>query len=161
MKIGIPDTVANLTKELAALSTASPNPFSLNLREVYETKTVLLAEDNVINQKVMLMMLRSLGFLRIDTAINGAEAFHSVKNSLKEYDLILMDINMPVVDGLTATIQIRSSGSRTPIIAMTANALKGDREEYIAKGMDDYIPKPVEKVVLTKILRKWLVLTQA
>jgi len=79
-KIGIPDTVANLTERLAALSTAPPNPFPLNnFREVYETKTVLLAEDNVINQKVMLMILRSLGFLRIDTAINGAEAVHLVK----------------------------------------------------------------------------------
>lgn len=160
-KIGPPDTVVNLTKQLAAMSSTASNPTSVqSLREVFETKNVMLAEDNIINQKVMLMMLRSLGFLRIDTATDGAQAVHLVRSGLKEYDLILMDINMPVVDGVTATVQIRSCGSRTPIIAVTANALIGDREEYIAKGMNDFIPKPVEKVFLTKILRKWLVLRQ-
>lgn len=160
-KIGPLDTVANLTKQLATMSATASNRTSLeSLKEVFETKTVMLAEDNIINQKVMLMMLRSLGFMRIDTATNGAGAVHLVNNSLKDYDLILMDINMPIIDGVMATIQIRSGGCQTPIIAMTANALKGDREEYIAKGMSDYIPKPVEKVLLTKVLRKWLVLRQ-
>jgi osomolarity two-component system sensor histidine kinase TcsA len=161
-KIDHPDTAAILTKNLAPMSmTASNGPSSKSLREVFETKVIMLAEDNIINQKVMIMMLRSLGFLRIDTAKNGAEAVQLVKNSLKDYDLILMDINMPVVDGLTATTQIRSSGSQTPIIAITANALKGDREECIAKGMNDFIPKPVDKVFLSKILRKWLVIRQS
>ena len=158
-KIAAPDAMANLTKQMAAVNTiASDIASAENLQTVFETKTILLAEDNIINQKVILMMLRSLGFLHIDVAKNGAEAVQSVNSALKGYDLILMDINMPLIDGVAATIQIRCSGSQIPIIAMTANALKGDRDEYIAKGMNDYISKPVDKVHLIRMLKKWLVL---
>jgi osomolarity two-component system sensor histidine kinase TcsA len=149
---GVPNMIQVTEKSLiiSALDT------SKTLKEIFEAKTILLAEDNLINQKVMLMMLRSLGFLRVDTATDGAQASRLAADSPKEYDLILMDINMPVLDGIRATAQIRSSGIRKPIIALTASALKGDREHFLSKGMNDYIPKPVDKVHLARVLKTWL-----
>jgi osomolarity two-component system, sensor histidine kinase TcsA len=126
-------------------------------KETFETKHILVAEDNVINQKVMIRMLRSLGFTHIDTAVDGAQAILRVESKAGIYDLILMDIDMPIVDGVTATHKIRDKGFQTPIIALTANALKGDREEFIASGMNDYIPKPVDKELLIRTLQKWLI----
>jgi osomolarity two-component system sensor histidine kinase TcsA len=126
-------------------------------RKLFETKLLLLAEDNIINQKVMLRMLRSLGFKNIDTALNGAQALHSVGSGKRSYDLILMDIDMPVMDGVTATSQMRGKGLQVPIVALTANALKGDREVYLGIGMNDYIPKPVDRDFLARTLTKWLV----
>ncbi len=79
-----------------------------------------------------------------------------VKRNPLFYDLILMDISMPVVDGVSATIQIRGLGIDTPIIAMTANALKEDVASYLARGMNDYIPKPVDRKVLLKAFLRWL-----
>jgi osomolarity two-component system, sensor histidine kinase TcsA len=157
-KINALGEMARLTAQLARAIPVTPNPdLSTMFREVFGTKSLLLAEDNIINQKVMLRMLRSLGFMRIDTAIDGAQAIHLFNGSPKNYDLILMDISMPVVDGIAATTQLRSAGVRVPIIAITANALKGDREEFLARGMNDYVPKPVDRDLLTKILTKWLV----
>ncbi|MCB0008314.1 MAG: response regulator [Anaerolineales bacterium] len=104
---------------------------------------ILLVEDNLVNQKVAIGMLAHFGY-RPDTAANGLEALEAVER--KEYDVILMDIQMPEMDGVTATKEIRA---RLPeihqphIIAVTANALKGDREFYIAQGMNDYVSKPV------------------
>jgi osomolarity two-component system sensor histidine kinase TcsA len=130
-------------------------------RKFFETKTLLLAEDNIINQKVMLKTLRSLGFKNIDTVLDGAQALHFVETGNRSYDLVLMDIDMPVMDGVTATRQIRGKGLQIPILALTANALKGDREVYLGIGMDDYIPKPVDRDFLAKTLMKWLVQEQS
>jgi CheY-like chemotaxis protein len=104
---------------------------------------ILLAEDNIINQKIVLLSLQKV-VRRIDVATNGKEALELF--GLKQYDLILMDIMMPVMDGITATKKIReieATGERhIPIIAVTANALAGDRENCLAAGVDDYIAKP-------------------
>jgi osomolarity two-component system, sensor histidine kinase TcsA len=144
------------------------------LKVIAPKKRILLAEDNPTNQKVMLKMLRILGFAHIDTCTDGAQAVSAVlakhnrppgdyvspNLAINNYDMILMDINMPFVDGHDATRQLREAGVRTPIIAMTAYALKGDREMCLEKGLDDYIPKPVERMALVKTLVKWLVRPQ-
>ena len=104
---------------------------------------ILLAEDNIINQKIVLLSLQKV-VRKIDVATNGKEALELF--GVKQYDLILMDIMMPVMDGITATKKIReieATGERhIPIIAVTANALAGDRENCLAAGVDDYIAKP-------------------
>ena len=104
---------------------------------------ILLAEDNVINQKIVLLSLQKV-VRQIDVATNGKEALELF--GLKQYDLILMDIMMPVMDGITATKKIReieaTGEQHIPIIAVTANALAGDRENCLAAGVDDYISKP-------------------
>ena len=140
-------------------STAMPDLQS-ELTRVASTKSLLLAEDNIINQKVMIGMLRSLGFKNIALAANGSEAVNMVKGKPAAYDLVLMDINMPILDGNEATVKIRESGIKIPIVAMTAYALKGDRETCLEHGMDDYIAKPVEKRALVRTLCKWLLMAE-
>jgi PAS domain S-box-containing protein len=113
------------------------------------TDRILLAEDNVVNQKVALTMLQKLGF-RADIAANGHEVLAAVQR--QPYDLILMDVQMPEMDGLEATRQIVSQQpdptKRPWIIALTANAMQGDREMCLAAGMDDYISKPIKRADL-------------
>lgn len=104
---------------------------------------ILVAEDNPINQKLIRTMLLLLGH-RADIAADGLEAIEMLQE--KTYDLILMDVQMPKLDGVSAARRIRAMPGalkRTPIIALTANSMKGDREEYIAAGMDDYVAKPI------------------
>ena len=111
---------------------------------------ILLVEDNVINQKVALLMLKKLGY-GADVASNGREAVEAVKSN--SYDIIIMDIQMPVMDGFEATQAIREGNEsyrNIPIIAMTANAMKGDREKCLQAGMNDYIPKPINVDILHK-----------
>lgn len=121
---------------------------------------VLLAEDNKINQQVTLMQLKKIGFDRVDLVENGEEAVAAHKNN--PYGLILMDNRMPVMDGFQAASSIReweeaeAVEKRVPIIAMTANAMEGDREKCIAAGMDDYLVKPVRLKQLEEIFSKWL-----
>jgi len=119
---------------------------------------ILLAEDNIINQKVAVKMLERFGY-RVDAVANGQEAIATLQSL--PYDLVLMDCQMPVLDGYEASSQIRNTNSRVlhndiPIIAMTANALKGDREKYIASGMDDYISKPVNAQELIEMIERWI-----
>ncbi len=114
---------------------------------------ILLAEDNVINQKIVLLSLQKM-VRQIDVATNGKEALEMF--GLKQYDLILMDIMMPVMDGITATKKIReieaTGEHHIPIIAVTANALAGDRENCLAAGVDDYIAKPfTAELMITKM----------
>ena len=118
-------------------------------------KRILLVEDNIINQKVMAKTLRKLGYNILDIADDGQQAIFKVQ--IKQYDLIFMDISMPILDGLQATKRIRSLGKDVPIIAMTANALKGDRERFLDAGMSDYLAKPVDRRLLVEILTKWLI----
>jgi len=103
---------------------------------------ILLAEDNLVNQKLALRLLSQMGY-RADVAANGIEAIEAVQR--QRYDVVLMDVQMPEMDGLEATREIvRRNGSVKPrIVAMTANAMQGDREECLAAGMDDYITKPI------------------
>lgn len=119
---------------------------------------ILLAEDNITNQKVALGILEKLG-LRVDAVANGAEALKALQTI--PYDLVLMDVQMPVMDGLEATRQIRDPGSailnhEVPVVAMTAHAMQGDREKCIQAGMNDYVAKPVTPQTLARTLGKWL-----
>ncbi|MCP4705348.1 MAG: response regulator, partial [candidate division Zixibacteria bacterium] len=117
--------------------------------------SVLLVEDDHVNQKVALHMLSKFG-CNVELATDGAEAVE--KNKLSAYDIIFMDGQMPIMDGFEATREIRKAESdlkHTPIVALTANAMKGDREKCINAGMDDYISKPVNKNDLEKMLNKY------
>ena len=117
---------------------------------------VLIAEDNPTNQKVITMRMRRLG-CQVDVAIDGLAAVEAAQAN--HYDLILMDCQMPVMDGFQATRMIRDSepgGSRVPIIALTANALEGERERCLEAGMDDYIAKPMRLEELIGKLKHWL-----
>ncbi len=117
---------------------------------------VLIVEDNVANLKVAVRMVEKLGY-RADVAGNGFEAVRTL--SRVRYDAVLMDCQMPEMDGYEATRQVRRrevDGHHTPIIAMTASAMSGDRERCIAAGMDDYISKPVKLHVVAAILERWL-----
>lgn len=127
---------------------------------LYENKhrsgQILLAEDNPINQKLAVTMLQKAGY-SVDLVENGLLAVEAVKN--KNYSLIFMDVQMPELDGLTATGRIReweAGKQHIPVIAMTAHALQGDRERCLAAGMDDYLSKPLDPQDLFDILDRWL-----
>ncbi|UVE19272.1 response regulator [Pseudomonas sp. LS44] len=127
-------------------------PISEHLSSGHE---VLLVEDNPVNQTVIEAMLRSLGY-QVSLVSDGAEAVHSA--SRQQFSAILMDCRLPVMDGYEATRQIRelSGQGGVPIIALTANALQGDREACLQAGMNDYLSKPFKRSDLQRILQRWL-----
>lgn len=131
----------------------TPSTPSVNL----EDANVLLVEDNLINQKIVVLSLKKV-VKNIEIANNGKEALDKFGTS--RFDIILMDIQMPIMNGIVATKKIReiesSSNSHTPIIAITANALLGDKEECLAAGMDDYISKPFQIEVLIQKMKNLL-----
>lgn len=115
---------------------------------------ILVAEDNAVNQQLVMLMLQRLGY-RADLAGNGAEAVDAVRR--QPYDVVLMDVQMPEMDGLEATRHIREetdASERPRIIAMTANAMAGDREECLERGMDDYLTKPLDLAALASALQR-------
>jgi CheY-like chemotaxis protein len=115
---------------------------------------ILIAEDNPINQKLAVRVLNKLGYKTIDIAQNGIEAVEIFKRQF--YEVILMDIQMPQMDGFEATKRIRAiQDKHSIIIAMTANAMQGDREMCLQAGMDDYISKPIKLETLISVLEKW------
>ncbi len=119
---------------------------------------VLLVEDNPVNQELGYEMLQSLG-LQVDVAEDGEQALAAIAR--QHYSLVLMDCQMPVMDGFEATRQLRATeqaagAARLPVIALTANALVGDRELCLAAGMDDYLSKPFKAVELSEVLARWL-----
>jgi two-component system, sensor histidine kinase and response regulator len=121
---------------------------------------ILLVEDNPVNREVAVGMLESLGCVA-HTAENGWLALEAINNDA--YDAVLMDCQMPVMDGLTATAELRrreqnAGGARLPIIALTANAMEGDRERCLAAGMDDFLSKPFSQQQLAVLLKRWLAL---
>jgi PAS domain S-box-containing protein len=145
---------------------AAPRPIPKLKRD---KARILVAEDNFTNQQVALGMLKKLG-LRADAVANGREALHALQTI--PYDLVLMDVQMPEMDGLEATRRIRNQESAPsdlrpltsdlrrrgpiPIIAMTAHAMQGDRDVCLAAGMDDYVSKPIRPEALAEVLKKWL-----
>jgi len=142
------DSVAPVAWQLHDQPVASP-PAAPAVR-------ILLAEDSPANQVVARALLKETGY-HIDTVNNGKQAVESLRN--QTYDLVLMDISMPEMNGMQATAVIRELAGdkgRIPIIAMTAHAIKGDREKFLAAGMNDYISKPIDKQLLFKVLEKWL-----
>jgi len=134
---------------------------SKNIDFNFANQKILLVEDNKANQMFMKVVLKKMG-LEFDIANDGIEAVEIFKNSkLNHYDTILMDENMPNMNGIEATKEIlriekEKNLPHTPIVALTANALKGDRERFLSAGMDEYLTKPVNKKNLSKILRKFL-----
>jgi two-component system, sensor histidine kinase and response regulator len=126
-----------------------------------ERGTVLIAEDNPVNQRIAQLILEQSGY-QVDIVGNGLECLKAVR--AKTYDAVLMDCQMPEMDGFAATKAIRGEagdGRRLPIIAMTANALAGDREICLAAGMDDYISKPVDRNALRLCLERWIAVPNA
>jgi CheY-like chemotaxis protein len=115
---------------------------------------ILVADDNLTNQQIAVGILKKLG-LRATTADNGAEVMEALRAD--KYDLVLMDMQMPVMDGLEATRRIRERfGLGLPVIAMSASAMAGDREDCRQAGMDDFVSKPVVPRELASVLTKWL-----
>ncbi|HXD23323.1 MAG TPA: response regulator, partial [Gemmatimonadaceae bacterium] len=150
----VPIVTRHSLAERAKISGEVPAPPPPQRRAVpnvarHTVARVLLAEDNPVNQMVAVKMLERLG-CSADVAADGAEAV--LMAAQFPYDLIFMDVQMPVFDGLEATRRIRESGSKVRIVAMTANAMQGDREKCLAAGMDDYVSKPITVQALEGVL---------
>jgi PAS domain S-box-containing protein len=132
-----------------------PAPVDLSVSKTHRRIRILVAEDNPINQKVADKMIKSLGY-RCDVVANGFEALDALRR--QRYDLVLMDVQMPEMNGLDASREIRKLWPRPEsprIIAMTANAMQGDREKCIEAGMDEYIAKPIRIADLKEALDRW------
>lgn len=123
------------------------------LKKLAPSKQILVVDDNIINQAVIIKLLNALGFSRIDTAQDGKSALDILQRKPFSYDAVLMDINMPVMDGVVATREIRHSLKLDlPIIAVTANSFSGNIDEYLSKGMDAYVSKPIDRTLLVRAL---------
>ncbi len=144
--------VADDPAELAAVPDHRPAP--AEPAKLAPRGSALLVEDNIVNQKVTALLLRRLG-LEVHVAADGRQAVDAVRR--RRFDAILMDCLMPVMDGFEATSLIRElENGDVPIIAMTANAMSGDRERCLDVGMNDYLSKPVQKADLERMLEKWI-----
>ena len=142
------------TAEPAPLDTIAPGAEPISI--AYPGARLLVAEDNVINQQVVTRVLQKVGY-EIDVVADGKAAVEALE--AVSYDAVLMDCQMPVMDGYEATRAIRSAalgGARLPIIAMTANAMRGDREACLAAGMSDYLSKPIDRRLLLSKVEHWL-----
>lgn len=154
------DALEEILSPQTTPDTGEPIPHT---QPYYRSESILLAEDNPINQQVVLGILETMGFLNIEVAGNGKEVICSLQK--RPFDLILMDISMPIMDGFEATQTIRKSTfahnqNNIPIVALTAHAIKGDRERCIQSGMDEYLTKPINAADLAMTLGKLLNDTQ-
>jgi len=153
------DCLSAVLAETTAVRQEQPLVTRHTIRELRRgVVRILLAEDNITNQQVALGILKKMG-LRADAVANGAEAVKALE--ILPYDLVLMDVQMPEMDGFEATCQIRNPHSavrnhRIPIIALTAGAMQGDREKCLEAGMNDYVAKPISPQALAEALEKWL-----
>ncbi len=149
------ESVAELFGSKLPLSRAKPSTHAHDATVTGSASHTLLVEDNKANQLYAVALLRNGGH-RVDVAANGLEAVQALRR--QSYDVVLMDIQMPEMDGVEATRRIRAlpkDAARVPIIAMTANAVKGDRERYLEAGMDDYLAKPVKPVDMLAKVAEW------
>ncbi|WP_170313341.1 ATP-binding protein [Lacrimispora amygdalina] len=147
----MPLFLSNMNKQVTGITDLTSNQITQN-----KYYNVLLVEDTVANQKLATAMLKQLGY-KVELAENGQQAVFMCKN--KKYDIILMDCQMPLLDGYEAAYIIKTNGElnqNTIMIAMTAHAMEGDRAKCIAAGMDDYISKPITMIKLNNIIQKWL-----
>jgi signal transduction histidine kinase/DNA-binding response OmpR family regulator len=149
------DTLMSLLGQAPAPKGAAPARPALDKEmALRHPLRILLAEDNVVNQKLALRLLQQMGY-RADVASNGIEAIECIER--QPYDVVLMDVQMPEMDGLEASRRIVARwppGKRPRIVAMTANAMAGDREDCLAAGMDDYVTKPIRVDALVEALRQ-------
>jgi len=155
-----PVTLSKLKTALSLSADTTPKLVeeTLSVQQTRFDAHVLITEDNIINQKLIKRILEEHG-ITVDIANNGLESFEKRRSG--NYDLLFMDIQMPVMDGIEATHEILDYEedeelAHVPIVALTANALKGDRERFLAEGMDEYITKPIETTELFYILNKFL-----
>lgn len=149
------DLFRSLNNELEAATTQDPSHLGIQINA-----QVLLVEDNVINQEIALSILEDLGIIA-DVADNGRIALEQLQSNDKRYDLILMDCQMPELDGYQTSEAIRNGEAgqdiqQVPIIAMTANAMEGDKEKCLAAGMNDYLSKPIDIDLLANKLSEFL-----
>jgi len=155
-----PVTLSKIKDVLSRTTTVAPtitDEAAVSQKTRFDAK-ILVTEDNIINQKLIKRILEEHG-MDVDIANNGLESFEKRRNGT--YDLLFMDIQMPVMDGIEATHEILDYEedeelAHIPIVALTANALKGDRERFLGEGMDEYITKPIETTELLYILNKFL-----
>jgi two-component system sensor histidine kinase/response regulator len=148
------DSVARVVGEAQQLLRATPKSNAVPLAQSQgPALEILVAEDNAVNQKLALRLLEKRGH-HATLAANGLEVLELLER--RSFDLVLMDVQMPLMDGVEASYEIRRrevlTGEHLPIYAVTANAMKGDREKYIAGGMDGYLAKPIRPVELDKLL---------
>lgn len=146
--------IFNIIAEVKSIEKSNKN---LQISDIKYSGRVLVAEDNTNNQLLMDLILKEFG-LEVTIVDNGELALKEYQKN--RYDVVLMDINMPVMDGLTSLKLIRNyeqiSNIYTPIIALTANAIEGDKENYIKQGMDSYLSKPIDNQELVKVLDKYI-----
>jgi CheY-like chemotaxis protein len=151
-----PATLVNVPQALRAAGVPHADHVATEAPAPARRPMVLVAEDNPINQKIAVRMLEKLG-CDVEVADNGRAALARISED--DFDLVFMDCQMPELDGYDATSTLRSSGTKhanLTVIAMTANAMTGDREKCIAAGMNDYVTKPVKLDALARVLDKWL-----
>jgi two-component system sensor histidine kinase/response regulator len=155
--MAVPSSPAVIDSSLSSSSSSSSSSSNQIQSNLAVDQRILIAEDNTVMQELALRQVQRLG-LAADLVGNGSEALEAFRTGL--YSLILMDCQMPEMDGYEATLLIRKEeeacGGHIPVIAMTASAMKGDRENCIAAGMDDYLSKPVGQEQLYRLLEKWL-----
>ncbi|MDP3508504.1 MAG: PAS domain-containing protein [Candidatus Melainabacteria bacterium] len=149
------------TRELAAIrndvSSGSTEPLTQAKRQSGITRRALVADDNKINQQVALLFLQDLGFV-VDVTADGIEAVSAFNKN--RYDMVFLDCQMPGLDGFEACKIIKEiqqrRGLNVPVIAVTANAISGSREECLDRGMDDYLSKPIDPATMSKLVARWL-----